>query len=76
MNAKQCRAARGLLDMKQAELAESAGLGDSTIIDFERERRPVSEKAQSAIRAALERAGVRFLAPGETVDGAEGVRLA
>jgi DNA-binding transcriptional regulator YiaG len=68
----QCRAARSLLDCDQGKLAESAGLGLSTVVDFERERRVVSGKAISAIRAALESAGVIFIAEN---GGGPGVRL-
>jgi transcriptional regulator with XRE-family HTH domain len=56
----QCRGARGIIDFTQPELASKAGLGLSTVIDFERSRRPVSAKAIAAIRAALEAAGVEF----------------
>lgn len=61
MTPAQSRAARGLLSMTQAQLAVAAGLGQSTVIDFERERRAVSPSAVTAIRAALEAAGVVFL---------------
>jgi len=54
----QCRAARALIGLNQPGLAEAAGLGLSTIVDFERERRPVSAGAAGAIRQALEAAGV------------------
>lgn len=47
--------------MSQVDLAKAAGLGQSTVIDFERERRAVSDAAVQAIRAALEAAGVVFL---------------
>jgi len=47
--------------MTQTELAKTANLGQSTVIDFERERRVVSDQAIAAIRAALESAGVVFL---------------
>ena len=57
----QCRAARALLDMNQPELAERSGLGLSTVVDFEKSRREVSEKAVAALRTALERAGVQFV---------------
>ena len=67
----QCRAARALLDWTQPDLAKAAGLGLSTVVDFERGRRRVSEDAVSAIRKALERNGVEF------TDGKRpGVRLA
>jgi transcriptional regulator with XRE-family HTH domain len=57
----QCRAARALLDMTQPELAERSGLGLSTIVDFEKSRREVSDRAIAELRSALERAGVRFV---------------
>lgn len=58
--------------MNQTSLAEAARLGLSTVVDFEKERRVVSDQAIASIQAALEVAGVIFLA-----DGAEGpgVRL-
>src|SRR5687768_9353552 len=68
----QCRAARALLHMRQGELAAVAGLGLSTVVDFERERRRVSQDAIGAIRSALEAAGVQFIAEN---GGGEGVRL-
>jgi len=69
---EQCRGARGILDLSQPALASKANLGLSTVIDFERSRRPVSARAIGAIRAALERAGVVFVQ--ENGDG-PGVRL-
>ena len=61
MTPAQSRAARGLVAMTQTDLAKAADLGQSTVIDFERERRQVSEQAILAIRAALQSAGVIFL---------------
>jgi len=69
---EQSRGARGLLDMTQPELAKESGLGLSTIVDFERSRRPVSQKAIQAIREALEQAGIEFI---EENGGGLGVRL-
>ena len=60
MTPSQCRAARALLDWTQPTLAKASGLGVSTVIDFERERRQVSDEAVTAIRTALEKAGVEF----------------
>jgi transcriptional regulator with XRE-family HTH domain len=60
MTPAQCRAARALLDMTQPQLAEAAGLGLSTVVDYERTRRNVSPDAVGAIRSALEAAGVEF----------------
>jgi DNA-binding XRE family transcriptional regulator len=60
MTPAQCRAARALLDVTQPQLAGMAGLGLSTVVDFERERRAVSQEAIAALQAALERAGIAF----------------
>jgi len=58
--------------MTQTGLAQAANLGQSTVIDFERERRIVSADAIAAIREALEQAGVEFIAEN---GGGAGVRL-
>lgn len=68
----QCRGARGLLGLTQPALALAAGLGLSTIVDFERSRRPVSKEAVKAIRTALEAAGIEFI---DENGGGPGVRL-
>ena len=60
MTPAQCRAARALLDITQSNLADAAGLGLSTVVDFEKDRRQVSDEAVRAIQAALERAGTAF----------------
>lgn len=72
MTPSQCRAARALADLKQPELAEAAGLGLSTVVDFERTRRPVSKEARDKIQSALEAAGIEFIAEN---GGGAGVRL-
>jgi hypothetical protein len=72
MTPAQCRAARALVDLTQPQLAESASLGLSTVYDFEKARRAVSAEAVAAIRAALEAAGVEFIAEN---GGGAGVRL-
>jgi DNA-binding XRE family transcriptional regulator len=72
MTPAQCRAARGLLGITQSQLAHAAGRGLSTVVDFEKERRLVSLGAVEAIRAALERAGIEFIAEN---GGGEGLRL-
>lgn len=63
MTSAQSRAGRGLIGMTQKELASAAGVGESTVIDFEKERRQVAQPSVAAIRAALEYAGVVFLDP-------------
>ena len=60
----QCRAARALLDITQGELAERAGCGLSTVVDFEKSRRDVSQPAVLGIQRALERSGIDFIVEG------------
>jgi DNA-binding transcriptional regulator YiaG len=60
MTPAQCRAARALLDMTQSQLARAAKLGLSTVVDFEKQRRSVSDAAVTAIQKALQRAGIEF----------------
>lgn len=61
-----------MIELSQTKLAKAAGVSLSTIVDFEKERRVVSEKAITQIRAALEIAGVEFIAGN---GGGEGVRV-
>ncbi|MGX1786147.1 helix-turn-helix domain-containing protein [Bosea sp. NPDC055332] len=61
MTPAQTKAARALLDWSQGDLAAAAGLGLSTIVDFERERRVVSADAVRAIKSALQAADVEFI---------------
>jgi len=53
----QCRATRGWLNWTQAELAEHANVGLSTVRDFESEVRTPIQNNLAAIRRALEEAG-------------------
>jgi transcriptional regulator with XRE-family HTH domain len=68
----QCRAARALLGINQPKLAEQSGLGLSTIVDFEKMRRQVSDEAVQAIRLALKRMGIEFI---NENGGGPGLRL-
>ncbi|MGF6313431.1 transcriptional regulator with XRE-family HTH domain [Bradyrhizobium sp. i1.8.4] len=68
----QCRGGRALLDMTQPQLASIASLGLSTVVDFERQRRAVSEEAIRKMQEALEKAGVQFIPEN---GGGPGVRL-
>jgi len=72
INPAQCRSARALLGMTQPALANAAKLGLSTIVDFERSRRPVSTLAVKAMQKALEAGGVEFIPEN---GGGPGVRL-
>jgi hypothetical protein len=58
--------------MTQPQLAKLAKLGLSTIVDFERERRPVSEDAIEKMQRALAAAEVEFI---DENGGGVGVRL-
>lgn len=55
------RAARGLLNWSQEQLAEAAHLGLSTIRDFERGRRTPSHNNLAGIARAFEAAGIEFI---------------
>jgi transcriptional regulator with XRE-family HTH domain len=68
----QCRAARALLEITQPDLAERAGLGLSTIVDFERSRRAVPSETVQVIRHTIEKLGVEFI---DENGGGAGVRL-
>lgn len=72
----QARAARGLVDWSQSDLASRSNLSESTIRDFEKGRRVPGPNNLAAIRHALEAAGVVFLEDGQSIDGGPGVRLA
>jgi len=69
---QQCRGARALLDMTQPQLASASGLGLSTVVDFEKSRRPVSKEAVQAMGRALQDAGIEFI---DENGGGPGVRL-
>jgi transcriptional regulator with XRE-family HTH domain len=56
-----CRAARGLLDWSQGQLAVAANVGVSTIKKFETRRTVPTANNLSAIRQALEAAGVDLI---------------
>jgi transcriptional regulator with XRE-family HTH domain len=72
ISSPQCKAARALLGLTQPELAELADLGLSTVVDFEKGRRRVSDVAVVSLQQALERAGIQFIAEN---GGGAGVRL-
>lgn len=69
----QCRAARGLIDWTQDELADRANVSRGTVRGFEAGRHMLRRASAVEIRAALEAAGVEFLDAGP--DHGAGVRL-
>ena len=72
MSPAQCRAARALINFTQPRLAATAGVGLSTVVDFERERRRVSSESIQKITQALVAAGIDFIPKN---GGGLGVRL-
>jgi transcriptional regulator with XRE-family HTH domain len=68
----QVRAARGLLNWSVRQLAEAAGVHRNTVSNIATGRFQGESATLAAIRAALERAGVEFIAED---GGGPGVRL-
>jgi transcriptional regulator with XRE-family HTH domain len=71
MNAEQCRMARAALRISVRELAEIARVGTNTVVRMEAGEK-LQERTVEAIQAALEKAGVEFIAEN---GGGSGVRL-
>jgi transcriptional regulator with XRE-family HTH domain len=72
VTAAQCRAARGLLDWSQQDLADRAGVGIVTVRQLEGGATQPRRATLDVIRRALEAAGVEFI---EENGGGPGVRL-
>lgn len=72
LTAAQCRAARALIEWSQAQLSQAAAIDARTIADFEKRFRAADETTRRRLRAALEAAGVVFIAEN---GGGAGVRL-
>ena len=68
----QCRAARGLLDWTQQDLAERAGVGIVTVRQLEADSNEPRRATLEVVKQALERAGVDFI---DENGGGPGVRL-
>ena len=60
ITAAQCRAARGLLDWTQQQLADAAHIGVATVRLFESEGVGARQATLIVIRQAFETAGVEF----------------
>jgi transcriptional regulator with XRE-family HTH domain len=72
ITSSQCRAARGLLDWTQQELADAARIGVATIRLFEGDATESRQATLSVLRRAFELAGVEFI---DENGGGPGVRL-
>lgn len=57
----QCRAARGLIDWTQKQLAEAASVGLSTVKAFESGASTPMVNNLKAMQSALENAGIQFI---------------
>ena len=68
----QCRAARGLLNWTQPDLAKAASVGKTTVHQFEVGGGEPRNATLTVIRTAFETAGVEFIAEN---GGGAGVRL-
>jgi transcriptional regulator with XRE-family HTH domain len=72
VTAAQCRAARGLLDWSQQDLADHAGLGIVTVRQIEAGTTEPRRATLVVLRQAFGRAGVDFI---DENGGGPGVRL-
>ena len=68
----QCRAARGLLNWTQKDLAAKSGVSAVTIRNFENERSTPQPATLTVLKQTLEVAGIEFI--GEN-GGGPGLRL-
>ena len=60
LTSSQCRAARGLLDWSQQQLADAAGVGVVTVRQFEAGKAEPRRATLAVIEQALQVAGVEF----------------
>jgi predicted transcriptional regulator len=74
ISVRQMKAARALLAWSQGDLAAASGISEPTIARLEAEDGPVRGRAETgaALVAALEKAGVEFIAEN---GGGVGVRI-
>jgi transcriptional regulator with XRE-family HTH domain len=68
----QCRAARGLLDWTQQDLADQAGIGIVTVRQLEAGVNEPRRATLEVVKRAFEVAGIEFIDPN---DGGAGLRL-
>ena len=68
----QCRAARGLLNWKQQDLADEAGVGIVTVRQLEAGASEPRRATLEVVRRAFESAGIEFI---DNNAGGEGVRF-
>jgi transcriptional regulator with XRE-family HTH domain len=69
LHPEQCRAARGLLNWTQEQLAAASGVSRSTIKDFECHRHALHRATEILLVSALEKGGVQLLSAGNRGPG-------
>jgi transcriptional regulator with XRE-family HTH domain len=69
LTASQCRAARGLLDWTQQQIADAARIGVATIRQFEGGATEPRHATLAVLKQALELAGVEFIDENGTGEG-------
>lgn len=67
---EQCRAARGLLNWTQTDLAKASGITRHTITRFEGNKHVPHPANRALLREVFEAAGVAFIDAGKTGVGA------
>ena len=76
ISGSQIRAARALLNWKQADLAKASGVAESTIKLVERSAVDTRSGTLEKLQIAFEKAGVQFIPDrSPSLDGGPGVRL-
>jgi transcriptional regulator with XRE-family HTH domain len=71
MTSEQCRMARAAVKWSAQDLAREAAIGYATVARFE-SGQTVQADSADAMRSALERGGVEFIAAGATVKDGKG----
>ncbi len=69
MNPAQCRAARGLLNWNQSDLAKAARVSPVTVRNFENEKSAPQRATLSVMQLAIEATGVEFTNDGVRMRG-------
>jgi transcriptional regulator with XRE-family HTH domain len=72
ITSQQCRGARAMLGLSQADLEAASRVAKKSIADFEREATKPQPRTLDALQAALENGGVEFIPEN---GGGPGVRL-
>ena len=72
---EQCRAARGLLDWTQNDLAQASGLSKTAINNFEKGHSDIKYESLKALRMAFDAADIEFIGTDGVRRRREGLRM-